>query len=46
MTIPTLVPRDAPRSCNLLDQPNEVLQMIVGFVPEFIFVKFVDQDGM
>jgi hypothetical protein len=36
---------DAPPS-HLLDQPNEVLHMIVGFLPQDSYVKFVDQDGI
>jgi len=37
---------NAPRSCNLLDQPNEILHMIVGFLPTKVFVQFVDDDGI
>jgi len=37
---------NSPRSCGLLDQPHEVLFLIVGFLPRYGFVKFVDEDGI
>jgi len=42
----SLIINNAPRSPGLLDQPNEVLQMIVRIVSlNNTFVKFVDQNG-
>ena len=42
----TSIVDNASHSCGLLDQPNEVLHMIVAFLPHHRFVKFVDQDGV
>ena len=36
----------APRPRGLLDQPNEVLHMIIGFLPDVRFVNFVDEGGI
>jgi len=42
----SLIINNAPQSPGLLDQPNEVLQMIVRIVSlNNTFVKFVDQNG-
>src|SRR5271156_577785 len=42
----SVIINNAPRSPGLLDQPNEVLQIIVGFLPKRSFIKFVGEDGV
>jgi len=46
MAMSTPIMDHAPPSRGLLDQPNEVLHMIVGFLERIPFVKFVDEDGI
>lgn len=47
MAMSTPIIDHAPPSRGLLDQPNEILHMIIGLLPTMIeFVKFVDEDGI
>ena len=44
--MPSLIINNAPPSPGLLDQPNEVLHMIVSYLPDRSFIKFTDEDGV
>jgi len=44
--MPSLIINNAPTSPGLLDQPNEVLHMIVSYLPDRSFIKFADEDGV